>query len=223
MHGEGKTYIGSSTQQTDGGGNAQFLVTLPATVPPGSFITSTATNNGKTSEFSNCVEVADAQVYMEKADEEEEYPCDEFLREEMTVTTFDVREDTGQFTLYVKNPFPYPDHEKEGEGVYAAEVGDAASDNCNHQGFPDRAYCTFYIPEAYYNTKQTLKLYYYLCTPPIFESEVSIFSTTPGVPSGGDTPPDEPGGCHEGLTERACIAAGGTYDNASGKCICPRR
>ena len=41
-HGEGKNYIGSSTQQTDGNGNVQFLVSLPGFVPPGTFITSTA-------------------------------------------------------------------------------------------------------------------------------------------------------------------------------------
>jgi hypothetical protein len=217
LHGEGKNYIGSSTQQTDSNGNVQFLVTLPATVPPGSFITATATTNSKTSEFSGCVEVADAQTYMEKADEEE-YPCDDFVQEEMAVTTFDVRQDSGQFILYVKNTFPYPDYKDEGEGEYTATLGEIPAEKCDHQGFMDRVYCVIYIPETYYNTKQTLKLFSNRCIPPIYiNEEVSIFAKVPDDSSGEE----EPQGCHQDLGQRACTAVGGTYSHATGKCVCP--
>ena len=69
-NGEGKTFLGSTTLDTDasgnvgtgaactGGGIGNFAVTLPVTVTVGDFITATATDpNGNTSEFSGCVAV----------------------------------------------------------------------------------------------------------------------------------------------------------------------
>ena len=57
-HGEGETFIGSTTVSTDGSCNASINVTLPSVVPVGQFITATATDaDGNTSEFSNCVQV----------------------------------------------------------------------------------------------------------------------------------------------------------------------
>src|SRR6185295_6416352 len=52
-HGQGKTYLGSTTVRTDGNGNAEFLVTLDGPLTPGEFVTSTATDFSRTtSEFS---------------------------------------------------------------------------------------------------------------------------------------------------------------------------
>ena len=51
--GEGKTYLGSATRTTDGGGNVSFTVSL--TIPAGQVVTATATDpSGNTSEFSQC-------------------------------------------------------------------------------------------------------------------------------------------------------------------------
>ena len=53
-NGEGQTFLGTSTANTDGSGNATISVALSAAVPAGSFITATATDaSGNTSEFSN--------------------------------------------------------------------------------------------------------------------------------------------------------------------------
>ena len=211
-HGEGKIYIGSSTQLTDVNGNVQFLVSLPALVTPGSFITSTATSNGKTSEFSNCVEVIDAQTYSQEL---EENPCDQFDQEKMTITTFDVRPESGQFILYVKNPAPYPGTAPDDDWEYTAVLGDIPAAKCDFQGFEDRLYCDFYIPEIYYNTAKTLKLFSNLCIPPFYINEkVSIFAKVPAAI-------DELEGCHSSLEEPECIAAGGTYSSATNTCICP--
>ena len=210
LHGEGKTYLGSSTQQTDGSGDVQFLVALPGMVPPGSFITATATNNGKTSEFSNCVEVADAQTYMEKADEEEEYPCDVFVVEEMALTTSYVDRVTGQFTLTIQTSFPFPGIMSELNLQYTADLGGIVAESCGHHGFEDRLICLFYLSEAYYNTRQPLLAFSNYCLEPIYSHEgVSIL------------PGDEPLTCSGDLGPRACADAGGTYSAALGKCICP--
>ena len=52
-HGEGQTYLGSTSVTTDASGNASFTEALLLAVPVGSFITATATDPaGNTSEFS---------------------------------------------------------------------------------------------------------------------------------------------------------------------------
>jgi parallel beta-helix repeat protein len=57
-HGQGHTYLGNLSVSTDGSCNANFLTTLPVSVPVGFVITSTATDNANnTSEFSACVPV----------------------------------------------------------------------------------------------------------------------------------------------------------------------
>ena len=64
--GEGETPIGSLTVATDASGNAGFSTDLPASVPPGRLVTSTATAlptasaTGDTSEFSRAVTVTQA-------------------------------------------------------------------------------------------------------------------------------------------------------------------
>jgi len=119
-HGEGKTYLGSKQVFTDVNGNAGFTASFFAVVPAGHYITSTATAYGKTSEFSECVEVTEGQVTYSQ--ELEEDPCDQFNPEEMTITTFEVRQDSGQFILYVKNPFPYPEITGENEWEFPRNI-----------------------------------------------------------------------------------------------------
>jgi CSLREA domain-containing protein len=62
-YGEGESFLGSTTVTTNGGGNASFSVAFPQTVPPGRFITATATDpGGNTSEFSACIQVASVPI-----------------------------------------------------------------------------------------------------------------------------------------------------------------
>jgi hypothetical protein len=59
-YGEGETFIGSTSVTTDAMGDIDFVVSLPIAVPPGSFISATATNTvNNTSEFSEAIEVSD--------------------------------------------------------------------------------------------------------------------------------------------------------------------
>ncbi len=52
-HGQGQTYLGSTTVTTDGSGNASFQATLATATTPGEWISATATDSaGDTSEFS---------------------------------------------------------------------------------------------------------------------------------------------------------------------------
>ncbi len=56
-YGEGQTYLGSDSVQTDPGPDVSFDITSPVVVPGGVWITATATDSqGNTSEFSQCFE-----------------------------------------------------------------------------------------------------------------------------------------------------------------------
>ena len=205
-HGEGKNYIGSSNQVTDGNGNVSFIATLPAIVPPGNFITSTATTDSKTSEFSACVEVQDAQTYSQELEDDR---CGQFDQEEMSLVTFDVDPELLVLNLYVKNPSGYPGQipDDPEERKYTAFLGETEARNCNFQGFADRLYCVFDIHKNVINTSQVLKMFVDICTPPFYINEkVSIFRKEPG--------------CTIDLDESQCIAAGGTY-TAGRPCDCP--
>jgi hypothetical protein len=58
-HGEGATYIGSTTVNTDNNGDTTFNASLPFVIPAGSVVTATTTDStGNTSEFSLCYEVS---------------------------------------------------------------------------------------------------------------------------------------------------------------------
>ena len=57
-HGEGETLLGNTYVTTNGDGLADFTVSFPVRLPPGHFLTATATDrDGNTSEFSAAVEV----------------------------------------------------------------------------------------------------------------------------------------------------------------------
>ncbi len=214
-HGEGKTFLKSINMTTDSNGNGTFASAFSAVVPAGNFITATATTDYKTSEFSECIEVTEGQVTYSQ--ELEKNPCDQFDPEEMTITTFDVRPESGQFILYVKNPSPYPGTAPDDDWEYTAVLGDIPAAKCNFQGFEDRLYCDFYIPETYFNTAQTLKLFSNLCVPPFYINEkVSIFALSQPVP--GQQGP----GCSSDMSESDCIAGGGTYSCVvTCSCTCP--
>ena len=214
-HGEGKTYLGSKQVFTDSNGNASFSSIFSGLVFAGDFITSTATAYGKTSEFSNCVEVSSVEDTY--SGEVEENPCDQFAQDDMSLVNFYLDPDTGMFSLYVKNPQPFPAVGPAGDWEYTAALGEIPATECGFKGPEDRIYCDFLIPENYFNSKQTLQLFSNYCFPPFYVNEVSIFAKDPAGPGGTN----QPEGCYSDLRERACIAAGGIFSYATNKCICP--
>jgi len=222
-HGEGKTYVGSKQVFTDAYGNAAFSAIYPFSATAGHFITATATAYGKTSEFSACIEItAEESTY---SGEISENLCDQFNQDDMSLVTFNYRPGTGVFSLYVKNPNPYPTEGPAGPWEFTAVLGEIPSVLTSFIEHDDRAYFDFVIPEKYLNTKQTLKVFANYCFPPLYLTELTIFTNEPTDPTGSDDPTgtDDPGSCHEDLGERACIAVGGIYSATTNKCICPRR
>lgn len=215
-----KTYLGTSSVGTDIIGNNSFLVNLNPGASAGQFVTATATHKNTTSEFSNCVEVTESANY---SLELEDSICNEFDMDLMKLVTFQVKPEDRIFNLYLKNlvgPFPGANGEtsddgQHNNGQYALLV-DYEALNCNFQGFPDRVYCSFLVDEKDVNTSKDLKIFFNLRGEPIyFNPGVSIF---PYVPP----PTEEPAGCREDLSERDCIAAGGSWPvGCDPKCVCP--
>lgn len=210
-HGEGKSFIGSTNEITDGSGNVSFLTSFASGVTAGQYITATASTDGKTSEFSACVEVADIQSYSQELEEDR---CGQFEQEEMTLVTFGVNPELLSMNMYVKKPSGFPGSEEgtngnAGEWKYTAFLGDNEARLCNFQGFPERLYCNFIIPEDLLNTSQELKVFLNDCGPPIYVNQnVTIFTKEP------------PSGCSSDMNERDCIAAGGEY-TVGANCTCP--
>jgi parallel beta-helix repeat protein len=78
-YGEGETYLGGDSVETDPGPLVAFDFTLPVVVPGGVWITATATDSqGNTSEFSQCFEVINTEtgtsVVVDPPDENGETP-----------------------------------------------------------------------------------------------------------------------------------------------------
>ena len=71
-HGEGETFLGSTTVTTDAAGNVGFTVTLANSATVGHFVTATATDpDGNTSEFSPCqlVEAGSSTITVTKTED----------------------------------------------------------------------------------------------------------------------------------------------------------
>jgi len=215
-HGEGKTYIGSTTEITDGSGNVSFITGIASGVSAGQFITATATTDDKTSEFSACVEVTEGQTVSQPLEND---PCDQFDQEEMTLTTFGVDQQQLIFIMYVKKPSGYPGYEPSDDPkkwMYTAFLGDIEARKCNFQGFAERLYCDFLIPKGFLKTSQKVEVFVNDCIPPFYINEnVSIFIKEP-------PPPAEEPGCPNDMDEHDCIDAGCTYSHGDAcPCSCP--
>ncbi len=106
-YGEGEVYLGYRNVTTDAGGDASFSAAFPTAVPPGDWITATATNPaGSTSEFSACVEVTENTPAGLAVTAE---VIDQTSGEQILDITFDQVDTTGNTTLQTSgagNPPP---------------------------------------------------------------------------------------------------------------------
>ena len=212
-YGEGKTFIGAINVGTDSLGYASFLANLNPGASTGQFITTTATKDGRTSEFSQCVEVTESTNYNLEL---EDPICQEFDSEQMKLVIFPVKSEDLIFNLYVKNTFDYPGADGEasddGEHGYYAVLGENKALNCNFQGFADRLYCSFLVGEDDINTTKELLVFFELCGSPIL--------THPSVSILPYTPPTEEPSCYREMSRAECNEAGGIF-RAEGYCDCP--
>lgn len=129
--------------------------------------------------------------------------------------------DTRNLPIYLKaaaDVFPGIDPEQlAGEALipYGAKLGDIEAYKCGPQGFPNRLYCMFNIPEGMEGTEQSFQLTLPDCSNPVYK--LAAIQIPQLQPAKGPT-------CSADLSEANCTAAGGSFyrlTDKSATCLCP--
>lgn len=130
------------------------------------------------------------------------------------LTLLDIPSESTALTLYIEIPGGVPGLEVDVPGddqpwAYSAWLGSTKADECAYQGYAQRLYCDFVLPERYLDTVQQLAIFVNGCDQPVFEhSRVSIFAPEPV--------------CSAELNDEECTAAGGTMTcGVTCYCQCP--
>lgn len=149
--------------------------------------------------------------------------CGQFEDLEVAAVFLNVREDKMTLPLYFRIQGGVPGLSEGGSAdeeawYYAGRLGEFISSSCNLQGFDDRLYCIFTIPEGMPGTYQELALYLGGCEAPVaYFPRVSVPELV--VPE----PEKETPVCEASLGKAACEAAGGMYFifSRTAYCACP--
>jgi RNA polymerase sigma-70 factor (ECF subfamily) len=145
--------------------------------------------------------------------------CQPFDLDEVSLVLLGLRPDTQQLPLYLKIPGGVPglgleSADPEAMG-YSAQLGDFEAYQCGLQGFEDRLYCMFELPESAPGRGWDLKVFRGGCPEPVYsQSMVSI-----PEPSKANNPV-----CSKDLDPDDCAAAGGEMSSgaaAAPHCLCP--
>ena len=121
-------------------------------------------------------------------------------------------------TLYVTMPGGVPGLEVEipddlHPWIYSGVLGEYQDQTCTFDGYAERLYCQFEVPEDYFGTVRGFSVYVNRCEDPIYTNAlVSIL------------PPVETMACTIDLSEIDCEAAEGVYtcgSSADCECVCP--
>jgi predicted outer membrane repeat protein len=151
--------------------------------------------------------------------------CDPFEGEEISLMMQSLPADTRNQVMYIKvedGNIPGLDPEElNGEPLYdfEAKLGKIASYQCGLQGFPDRLYCLFHIPEGMDGTSQLFELRLNDCPDPVY-LQPNVFIPVPNPSSSDPTGPV----CTVDLISPDCEAAGGQMSSGTTtaqKCVCP--
>ncbi len=128
--------------------------------------------------------------------------CNPFADKAVSMVLLNLPSDTRNLPLYLKNnegAIPGLDPEQmNGDPLYeySASLGEIQAYQCGLQGFPDRLYCMFHIPEGMGGTAHYFELRLPDCEDPVFtQANVLI----PEV------------NCTKALGESACVVSGGTW------------
>ena len=145
------------------------------------------------------------------------YFCNPFENLEPAFVLLNLPPDTRNLPTYLKvaeGIFPGYDPDSDLPNNYIAKLGKLEAYQISQQGFPDRDYFMFNIPEGMEGTVQTFTLWLPDCPEPVYELAIQIPVPKPVTPT-----------CSVDLNAEDCKAAGGTYQQVgrTGKyeCICP--
>lgn len=145
------------------------------------------------------------------------YFCNPFKDLEPAFVLLNLPPDTRNLPIYLKvaeGIFPGYDPDSGLPNDYIAKLGKLEAYQISQQGFPDRDYFMFNIPEGMEGTVQPFTLWLPDCPEPVYELPAIQIPVPKPVAST----------CSADLNERECIAAGGDYYKINDKtstCICP--
>ncbi len=147
--------------------------------------------------------------------------CQPFDPAEVSLVLLGLRPDTLHLPLYLKIPGGVPGLSLENADVetksYRAVLGTFEAYQCGLQGFEDRLYCMFELPESAAGQGLELNIFINDCPGPIYSQfTVSI----PELLSWGSADSV----CSPDLEESGCKASGGTYkkvNDSFSTCLCP--
>jgi len=146
--------------------------------------------------------------------------CDLFEEMEVSLILLNLPADTRNLPMYIKvadGIIPGFDPEElngEPHYEYSAKLGEITAYQCGLQGFPDRLYCMFNIPQGAEGTAQYFELRLKDCEDPIYV-QANVLIPVPKVTDLA---------CSADLSEKDCKAAGGVMsgkDTPSPYCSCP--
>ncbi len=150
--------------------------------------------------------------------------CKIFENLEVGSVFLNIREDTMNLPLYFRFEGPVPGYgdqpADEEPWIYEGLLGEVPSLSCSLQGFEDRLYCIFQIPETMPGTYQPLSLYLNGCEGPVVSySRVSV----PRFVVRSVEPEKQTPSCTATLSRSDCEEAGGMYITFSraAYCVCP--
>jgi len=147
--------------------------------------------------------------------------CDPFDGEEVSHIVLNLPPDTRNLPVLLRiadGIFPGFDLESDLPDDYIAKLGQIEAYQVSQQGFSERAYFMFHIPEGMEGTSQQFQVWLPDCPEPVFELP-AIQIPVPKIIDPSSS------ACTTGLDAEECKAAGGSYQQVgrSGKkeCVCP--
>ena len=161
-------------------------------------------------------------------DPEPSSSCDPFEGEEISLMMQSLPANTRIQVMYIKvedGKIPgFDTEELNGEPPYQYEayLGTIPSYICGLQGFPDRLYCLFHIPEGMEGTAQLFELWLNDCPDFVYNQPNVLIPMT--FPASSDPPGPSGPVCTVDLISPDCEAAGGHMSSgatSAPKCVCP--
>ena len=136
---------------------------------------------------------------------------------ELAYVMLNLHPDTRNLPVYLKVPdsiFPGFDPDDDLPDGYSAKLGELEAYQVSQQGFPERLYFMFHIPEGLEGTSQPFTVWLPDCPEAVYElPAIQIPVPKPVSPA-----------CSADLNEKDCKAAGGTFSDNGDKpstCKCP--
>jgi hypothetical protein len=182
---------------------------------------------------------ASTNTYTPKNQTQENDRCSLFDSSEIKMVFLNIPKGSNSLTMYFKIPGGVPGLEKYIPGdssnwKYSAKIGDIESQTCSFQGYSERLYCKFIIPQEYANSTKAVSLKVNGCSHNIYShASASIPKPVAVANPEGEGDSSSKTYCEQlleqgdsgfyAISSSECAEAGGSYEPSSlsgGWCNC---